>query len=77
MGKHTEITLYSTWDLYADLLLDIGARALKTAIQTASAAGLLGYAIGGNYDGLRTAALAGLSAAISLVWNSLLAWSNR
>ena len=78
MAKKKEVvTLFTWWDVYGDDVLNIASRAAKTFIQTAAAAGLLGSLLGGNIAGVKAAALAGLSAAISLVWNAALAYANR
>lgn len=77
MGKHKVTTLFSWWDFYGDIVLDVLSRGAKTAVQTATAAGLLGYTLGGDYAGAKTAALAGLAAGISVVWNAVVAWANR
>lgn len=54
---------------------DVLERAIKTAIQTAAAAGFLGATIGGDLPGIKTAILAGTAAAISVVWNAAVEWS--
>lgn len=77
MGKKKVTTLFSWWDIYEDVVYDVLTRAARTAVQTAVAAGLLTYAVGGNYQGAKTAALSGLAAGISLVWNSATAYFNR
>lgn len=56
---------------------DIIERAVKTAIQTAAASGILGAAVGGDLPGMKTALLAATAAAISVVWNAALEWANR
>ena len=75
--KETTLIEFSFWDLWGDVVVDVASRAAKTFIQTASAAGLLGYAVSGDLPGLKVALLAGLSSAISCVWNAGLAWANR
>lgn len=55
---------------------DVCTRAVKTAIQTAAAAGLLGSAIGGDLAGIKTAMLAATAAGISVVWNAAVDWAN-
>lgn len=75
--KETTLIKFSFYELYGDVLIDLASRAGKTFVQTASAAGLLGYAVSGDLPGLKVALLAGTSAAISVAWNAALAWANR
>lgn len=56
-------------------IADVIERGIKTAIQTAAAAGLLGFAIGGDWAGFRNVALAATAAGVSVVWNAVVAWA--
>lgn len=57
-------------------IVDVVERAVKTAIQTAAAAGLIGFAIGGDWANFKTALLAATAAGVSVVWNAAVTWAN-
>lgn len=54
---------------------DVIERGIKTAVQTAAAAGLMGYAFGGDWAGFKTVLLSAVAAGVSVVMNAVVAWA--
>lgn len=55
---------------------DVAIRAGKTAVQTFIAMAAVGDLMALNSGRIEAAALAALSAAVSVLWNTLSAWAN-
>lgn len=54
---------------------DIGIRAAKTFVQAFLSAATVVVVVGGDVPAIKAAAIAALSAALSVVWNAALQWS--
>lgn len=50
---------------------DVALRAAKTGVQVAIAVGIIDAVASRNWPAVYTAALAGVSAAVSIVWNAV------